>query len=428
MEYTPSEPKVRPTLAQRPRHTSAQRAVLALNILVVIGCIAGATALVYGKSELDNRLQTEKVVVQTTLLPTTTVIPGETVATVPEETFPVADPLAQNFLITGSDNNACFDEGSPWAGAAVGRENAGSRSDTIMIVRIDPATRAAAVLSFPRDLWVKIPGKSNNRINTAYVKDDYSLLAQTLYENFGITVDHYLQVDFCAFKKIVDAVGGVSVPFDTQVVDPHVGLDVPAGCHLFSGDEALAYVRSRHLTAVAADGTKTQDRASDLGRISRQQDFLRRVLQRALDKGLLNPSVARALLTELQTNIVTEQGFTIDDMLTFAGVMHDVPPDSIRQYQIDAYGKIVSGSSVLLQKQNDRMTAILAVFQGIAPLATAPTPDAAAGATTTPTSAAGSGGATIPTVGPGATTTTAVIVGPDDFIVGDIVPSKDIKC
>lgn len=428
MEYTPSEPKVRPTAAQRPRHTSAQRAVLALNILVVIGCIAGATALVYGKNELDNRLQTEKVVVQTSVLPAqSTVVSGETVATVPEETFPAADPLAQNFLITGSDNNACFDEGSPWAGAAVGRESAGSRSDTIMIVRIDPATRAAAVLSFPRDLWVKIPGKGNNRINTAYIKDDYSLLAQTLYDNFNIRIDHYLQVDFCAFKKIVDAVGGVSVPFDTQVVDPHVGLDVPAGCHLFSGDEALAYVRSRHLTAVAADGTKTQDRASDLGRISRQQDFLRRVLQRALDKGLLNPSVARALLTELQTNIVTESGFTIDDMLTFAGVMHDVPPDSIRQYQIESYSKIVSGSSVLLQKKTDRMTAILAVFQGTAPLATAPAaePTATTIAATTP---ATNGGATIPTVGPAVTTTTAVIVGPDDFIVGDIVPSKDIKC
>ena len=217
------------------------------------------------------------------------------------------------------------------------------------------------------------------------------------------------------------------MPFDTQVVDPHVGLDVPAGCHLFSGDEALAYVRSRHLTAVAADGTKTQDRASDLGRISRQQGFLRRVLQRALDKGLLNPSVARALLTELQTNIVTESGFTIDDMLTFAGVMHDVPPDSIRQYQIESYSKIVSGSSVLLQKKTDRMTAILAVFQGTAPLATAPAaePTATTIAATTP---ATNGGATIPTVGPAVTTTTAVIVGPDDFIVGDIVPSKDIKC
>jgi LCP family protein required for cell wall assembly len=395
--------------------------VLALNIFVVVGCLAGAGALVYGKDQLDGRLQTEKFE-PTTPAPTapgSTVVGQSTLATVPQETFAPADPQAQNFLITGSDNNACYDEGSPWAGAAEGRDNIGSRSDTIMVIRVDPLTRAAAVLSFPRDLWVSIPGKSKNRINTAYVQNDYSLLAQTLAENFGIAIDHYIQVDFCAFKKIVDAVGGVSVPFDTRVIDPHVGLDVPAGCHLFTGDEGLAYVRSRHLTAVATDGTKAQDRASDLGRISRQQDFLRRVLQKALDKGLMNPTVARALITELQTNIVTEQGFSIDDMLTFAGVMHDVPPDSIRTYQIQTYGKVIQGSSVLVQVQNDNMAAILAVFQGTAPLATAPAQVA------DPSTSVGGTGTV---VGQPATTTTAVIVGPDDFVVGDIVPSKDIKC
>ena len=425
MEYSPSEPKLPRTAAQRPRHTNAQRAVLALNIFVVVSCVVGATALVYGKNELDGRLQTEQAVVQTTLVASPTTIAGQSsLATLPTETFPPADPQAQNFLITGSDNNACFDEGSPWAGAATGRDNIGARSDTIMVVRVDPATRAAAVLSFPRDLWVKIPGKSNNRINTAYIKDDYALLAQTLYDNFGIVVDHYIQVDFCAFKKIVDAVGGVGVPFDTRVIDTHVGLDVPAGCHIFSGDEGLAYVRSRHLTSVAADGTKAQDRASDLGRISRQQDFLRRVLQKALDKGIYNPSVARALITEMQTNIVTESGFSIDDMLMFAGVMSNVAPDTIRTYQIQSYGKVISGSSVLVQTNNERNTAILAVFQGVAPLAAAPAGDTGA----TPVPATGAPGVTGNTESPNSTTTTAVIVGPDDYMVGDIVPSKDISC
>ncbi len=422
MDYSPPVRKERPTAAQRPRHTNAQRAVLALNVFVVFGCVAGATALVYGKTELDSRLQTSKAEVQTTLAtaPSTLVAGQSTLATVPAETFPPADPQAQNFLITGSDTNACVDAGSPWSGAAdPARESFGARSDTIMVIRVDPATRAAAVLSFPRDLWVKIPGKSNNRINAAYVKDDYTLLAQTLYDNFGIVVDHYLQVDFCAFKKIVEAVGGVAVPFDTRVIDSHVGLDVPAGCHTFTGDEGLAYVRSRHLTAVAADGTKTQDRASDLGRISRQQDFLRRVLQKALDKGLYNPSVARALIEELQTNIVTEQGFTIDDMLMFAGVMRDVAPESIRTYQIQSYGKTIAGSSVLVQTKNERNTSILAVFQGTAPLAMAPVGDDGSDSTVA--------GGTGPVDG-AATTTTAVITGPDDYLVGDIVPSKDIRC
>ncbi len=134
----------------------------------------------------------------------------------------------------------------------------------------------------------------------------------------------------------------------------------------------------------------------------------------------MNPTVARALITELQTNIVTEQGFSIDDMLTFAGVMHDVPPDSIRTYQIQTYGKVIQGSSVLVQVENDNMAAILAVFQGTAPLATAPAQ------VVDPSTSAGGTGTTV--AGQPATTTTAVIVGPDDFVVGDIVPSKDIKC
>ena len=71
-------------------------------------------------------------------------------------------------------------------------------------------------------------------------------MAQTLYDNFGVKVDHFIQVDFCAFKKIVDAVGGVSVPFTYPMRDTNTGLNITEpGCYTFSGDEALAYVRSR---------------------------------------------------------------------------------------------------------------------------------------------------------------------------------------
>ena len=69
----------------------------------------------------------------------------------------------------------------------------------------------------------------------------------TIYENFGIGIDHYIQVDFCAFKTLVDAVGGVTVPFEYPARDDNTGLNVPApGCFTFDGDHALAYVRSRH--------------------------------------------------------------------------------------------------------------------------------------------------------------------------------------
>src|SRR4029077_8019635 len=109
-------------------------------------------------------------------------------------------------------------------------------------------TSQIAVLSFPRDLWVTIDGQAKQRINSAYERDNPQKLINTIYNNFGINTDHYIQVDFCAFKTLVDAVDGVSVPFTTPVRDANSGLNVPeAGCYTFDGDHALAYVRSRKL-------------------------------------------------------------------------------------------------------------------------------------------------------------------------------------
>ncbi len=420
----------------RPHHTGAQRAVMAFNILVVIACLVGAGALLYGKNELDNTLATQQVDVVTTTVapaPTTTVV-GTTVpvpSTTPA-TFPLADPAAKNFLISGSDANSCVDPGSQWANAADPGRDAQGRSDSIMIMRIDPATRAAAVLAFPRDLWVKING-ANGRINTAYVQDDYTLLAQTIYDSFGIVIDHYLQVDFCAFKTIVDAVGGVAVPFKTPVIDGHVGIQIAAGCHLFSGDEALAYVRSRHLRWIDGEGRENEDRAADLGRISRQQDFLRRVLQAAVNKGIYDPAVARALIESMQTYIVRDSGLlAIDQILQFAGVMRDINPGSIRTYQVESYGKVIGGVAVQVPKlTTDNMLAILAIFQGTAPLAGAP--DQVVSATTVAgTTGSESPATTVLTTTVVTTTGTTVAITvpgePDEAVQGDIVPDETIQC
>lgn len=406
------DPHDEPDLPTRfkPHHTGTQKAVMAFNIVVIIGCLAGAVALLYGKNSLDDTQATEQVDVVTTIAaaaPTSADV-GTTVpvVTAPPGTFPPVDPAAKNFLISGSDANSCIDPGSPWANSAdPGRDTQG-RSDSIMIMRIDPGTRRAAVLSFPRDLWVKING-ANGRINTAYVENDYTLLAQTIYDNFGIVVDHYLQVDFCAFKQIVEAVGGVTIPFKTRVVDAHVGLDIPMGCHTFSGDEALAYVRSRHLKWVDANGNTNEDRAADLGRISRQQDFLRRVLQAAVEKGIYDPTVARALIDSMQNYIVRDSGMlAIDDMLQFAGVMRDIDPLGIRTYQVESYGKVVGGVAVQIPKlTTDNMLAILAIFQGTAALP---------GGTTDPATAT-----TIPGAVPGE---------PDEDVQGDIVPDETVQC
>src|SRR5262249_55578642 len=154
----------------------AQKLILTVNCLLIVACFAGATALVVGERVVSSQQKVE-------LAPNLADAAEANVS--PSETFPDADPDAKNFLITGADNNSCLDPDSPFAGAFGDRSQLGERSDTIMVMRVDPATSQAAILSFPRDLWVSIAGRdSESRINSAYVKNDPSTLIATLYENF----------------------------------------------------------------------------------------------------------------------------------------------------------------------------------------------------------------------------------------------------
>ncbi|TPW16192.1 MAG: putative LytR family regulatory protein [Acidimicrobiaceae bacterium] len=429
-----------PKRRRRQRHTWPQRMLLTLNCVVILACFVGAAGLLISR-QLGNSLTRVKLVTPTTApaiaRPPATDENGDTIpasdttadssATV--ETFPDADPEAQNFLITGADNNACIDPSSPYAGAFGNRETMGERSDTIMIMRVDPATKRAAVLSFPRDLWVTIDGSnSKNRINTAYVRDDPQKLINTIFGNFGLVVDHFIQIDFCAFKTIVEGLGGVTVPFTYPARDKNTGLNVPTkGCYTFDGDHALAYVRSRHYQYQNDEGKWKEDPASDLGRVSRQQDFLRRVLTAALDRGVTDPGVARSLIKAAQENIVVDTGLTLTRMLQFAGVLRDFEPDAIATYQIEAVGDIIGGNSVLIPKiKGDNMRAILTIFRGEAPLAGAP--EQVFDTTTTTT---GPASRSTTTTRPGATTTVAMPTvtapPPEENVIG-IVPPRDVSC
>ena len=342
-------------------------------------------------------------------------VPIETDPNVPVETFPAAEPGAVNILITGADNNACLDPDSPYADAFGDRSSGGERSDTIMMWRVNPATSQVAVLSFPRDLWLKIDGRSSKgRINEAYRRDDPQRLINTIQENFGIVTDHFVQVDFCAFKELVDAVGGVAVPFDTPVRDGSTGLAVPeAGCFTFSGEHALAYVRSRKLEFQTPDGNWEKDQSSDLGRISRQQDFIRRVAEQLRSKAF-SPSVVQALLDVSKDYIVTDDGLTFDRILGLSGVLQNTDPSDITTYQIEAHPTTIQGNSVLEPRiDGENMQAVLALFRGEVTLADRPEQvidpaTGSSGASTVPAT-------TVPVVDPDVTTTT----------VDDSVPSTE---
>ena len=433
-----TRPTDTPTSSKKIPRTWPQRLTVVATFALALGSFGAAGALYAGQRVIEDRNIAPAIIdpSRPTTLPTQ---PGAEAAepTAPPETFPPAEPDAKNFLITGADNNSCIDPSSPYYAAFGDRSNLGERSDTIMMWRVNPSTSQVAVLSFPRDLFVDIAGTSRKgRINEAYQRDNPQQLIDTIFQNFGITTDHFVQVDFCAFRTLVYAVDGVAVPFDTPVRDPNTGLNVPeAGCFTFDGDHALAYARSRKLQFLDESGEWQQDGTSDLGRISRQQDFLRRTVQRLLSKGAYNPDVAGGLIETLSEYIVADPELTASKMLEFAGVLSGVDPTQITTYQISASPETIQGNAVLVPTlQNDNMQAILAVFRGEATLGDAPdqvlepAPDATLDTTPAPTSAAPANPGSIepesPESVPG-TTLPSVVADQNEF---GFVPDKNISC
>ena len=351
---------------KRYRHSWPQRLIFGFNIFIAVGCLVGGGALVYANQRLDDR----KVVTLSSQAPPTgdAAVDGMNLEDLPE-----GDLSAKNFLITGRDNNSCIDPDSPYAKTYEGRSGYAGLTDSIMLIRINPKDNAAAVLSFPRDLYVRIAkSDARNRINTAYRPNEPQRLVDTIMTNFGIGVDHYVSVDFCAFKSIVDAVGGVKVPFEYAARDRNTNFSVPKpGCIKLNGDKALAYVRSRkYYYRDPEKGKWVQDPSSDWGRIARQQDFIRRVLRAALERGASNPAVANQLLGAALKNVITDDELSPLSLLQLARAMRNVQEENVDTYTVEGYGKVVGGQSVIEPVfKSDSMRQILAIFQGKASLA-----------------------------------------------------------
>jgi LCP family protein required for cell wall assembly len=190
-----------------------------------------------------------------------------------------------NYLLLGSDSRANLSEQEQEQFGNNKDIGGSNRADTIMLVHTDPNLQKAIILSFPRDLWVDIPGLGMDRINAAFEGGveggGPQLMAQTIANLTGLPIDHYLYVDLAGFQHIVDTLGGVTLcvppynadPATGRIQDPLTGLDIAPGCQRLDGFQALAYVRTRHLRC---------DFTSDFDRIGRQQQFLRAVINQML--------------------------------------------------------------------------------------------------------------------------------------------------
>ncbi len=266
------------------------------------------------------------------------------------------DPF--NVLLVGSDSRAFAktkeDQQRYGTDAAVG----GQRSDTMMVVRVDPKGGRASVLSIPRDLDVQLEGGGRGRINEAFAsvkdqtKEDPARLIRTITSNLGISINHYMEVDFDAFRRVVDAVGGVSIYFPYPARDAFTQLNVTdVGCKKLDGLNALAYVRSRHYE-FKKDGHWQFDPTGDLGRIQRQQEFIRRVVTKV--KGnLTNPLALPAIVDAGVSNVKLDDAFSTSDLTKLANQMRDTDPTHIGYLSIPTEGFVRNGADLLRLIQPD---------------------------------------------------------------------------
>ncbi len=279
-----------------------------------------------------------------------------------------------NVLLVGSDSRERL-TGADAAQAGKGRVE-GERSDTIMVLHVDPRLQRAAILSIPRDLYVPIAGTSeSDRINTAFATGGAEGLITTLV-NLGIQVNHYAEVDFVGFKEIVDAVGGVTVYLSHWARDFTSGLDLPrTGCVELNGTEALAYVRSRNFERLI-DGRWVPDPRGDLGRIERQQDFVRKVMKRAVRTGITNPLALNRLIGIAVRNLTVDATMSTSDITNVARRFRSVDPESVETLVLPTTPQRIDGQDVLVLNHEEARDEI-AKINGLVPVGPPTTPQPA---------------------------------------------------
>lgn len=264
-------------------------------------------------------------------------------AVVPELDVEPADPApglddAMTVLAVGSDNR-------PW-------EKSG-RSDTMLLVRVIPDGPSVSVLSLPRDLRVTVPGHGARKLNDAYTIGGAALLTRTIREYLGVKINHYVQVDFKGFGKVVSGVGGVYLPIDQRYLHVNDGtplnnwgsIDLRPGYQRLGREDALSWVRFRHLD-------------SDFHRAARQQLFLREV-GRQLQGAKSSPTRLPGLL-ETMAEATTSDLDGLGETVQLANTLRKVPPDRISRVTMQADDVTLGGVFYLQASPAQRRAALRA--------------------------------------------------------------------
>jgi polyisoprenyl-teichoic acid--peptidoglycan teichoic acid transferase len=292
--------------------------------------------------------------------------PSTTLVSVPPSSQPQSSK-AVNIILLGSENTGTATQ-TP------------GRSSTIMVLHVDPGLDFACLLSVPRDLYVDIPGHGKNRINQAYILGGPQLTIQTVKQVLGLDITKYVEVDFDAFGKLIDSLGGVYVDVDRRYQGTEsFPIDLNPGYQLLNGARALAFARYRF------------DQNGDSGRMTRQQRVLAAVREQAIgwDLPMKLPGIVGSVLDATATNLST------NEILQLALWLAKVDGERTRQIVITAPQQMIAGKTVLVadaetlkKAVTDLLTAPPAEGAGSTGTAESPTTATSAATTTTATSAA----------------------------------------
>jgi LCP family protein required for cell wall assembly len=302
------------------------RPVTPLPPVIATGVAGTLTALAPTSSPLPSASpQVGTATIQPTPQPTLTPTPNQGF---PPPATPITLPVGEKtFILLGSDQ----------------RPNAPDFRTDIMVVVVLSPDGSVRLISFPRDLWVYLPGRFMQRINTAQEYGGFSLLQSTFQYNFGFTPQSYILTDFEGFKSIVDTLGGVDVVVGQTYHDAREGyfpqgFTVKAGLVHMDGDTALWYSRSRESTG-------------DLDRLRRSQEVLVAIGRKLLSlNGLTRiPQLYQALRGAVVTDL------TLQNALDLLPTLQGIDPNRIQRYeigidQIIPYVMPASGADVLLPR------------------------------------------------------------------------------
>ncbi|MGW1066469.1 LCP family protein [Streptomyces aureus] len=227
------------------------------------------------------------------------------------------DNGSENILVLGSDTRSGTNKK-----LGGGADDGSARSDTAMIVHVYKGHKRAGVVSIPRDTLVQRPSCTDSKgtvhgavsgamFNSAYATGGAACAVKTVESLTGIRMDHYIEVDFSGFRKLVDDLGGVTVTTTKPISDQESHLRLPAGSHELNGKQALGLVRTRH---GVGDG-------SDLGRIQLQQAFMKALVDQVKHIGLLsNPKKLYDLADTATKTVTTDSDIgSVTDLASFAG-------------------------------------------------------------------------------------------------------------